>query len=297
MNDKQIETFLCVVETQSYTETARKLYLSQPAVTYRIQSLEKELRVKLFISENTSVALTEAGRSFVPHAQCLRQQFMQADDALAPFRRDTSKVLLGVPAMMLQWRCKAFLSITQAFHNVKDIRFTYKVFDSAEECFRNLNDDVIDITLTDLGLRTMNSSFYSKKPLFEGNVYVCISKTHLLAQKSEMLLYDLEGETVIWFRDSTFMQSMLREEMMRQGVHVTDIECGSLAEAVTALQPDHCVTFSNNIPFQDDNLCFIRLQMHRSMPIGLIWKTKSTTKEVRKAVQIISELPRSIWRM
>ncbi len=297
MNDKQIETFLYVVETQSYTEASHKLYLSQPAVTYRIQTLEKELQVKLFLSDNASVTLTEAGRAFVPHAQALHQHFLQADEALASFRRDTSKILLGVPAMMLQWRCKAFLSITKAFNETKDISLSYKVFDSAESCFQHLNEDAIDLTMTDLGLKDMNNSVYSKVPLFDGNVYVCMSKTHPLAQKQEILLADLDGETAIWFHDSTFMQSMLRDEMARQKICMTDIESGSLAEAVTALQPEHRVTFSNNIPFQDDNLRFIRLQMNRSMPIGLIWKTKNTTKEVRKAAQIISELPKSIWRM
>lgn len=297
MNDKQIETFLSVAQTQSYTEASRRLYLSQPAVTYRIQTLEKELRVKLFVSDNTSVTLTEAGHAFAPHAQALHRQFLQAEQALASFRRDTSKILLGVPAMMLQWRCKAFLSITKAFHETKDISLSYKVFDSAEACFQHLNEDTIDLTLTDLGLKNMNQGIYSKVPLFDGNVYVCMSKNHPLAQKTEIQLADLDGETAIWFQDSTFMQSMLREEMVRQKVCMTDMERGSLAEAVTALQPEHCVTFSNNMPFQDDNIRFIRLQMNRPMPIGLIWKTKNTTKEVRRAVRIIAELPQSIWRM
>ncbi|WP_291378178.1 helix-turn-helix domain-containing protein, partial [Achromobacter sp. UBA5777] len=43
----ELETFLWVVREGSFSEAARKLHLSQPAVTNRVKRLEDKLRTKL----------------------------------------------------------------------------------------------------------------------------------------------------------------------------------------------------------------------------------------------------------
>lgn len=297
MNDKLIETFLAVAEAGSYTESARKLYLTQPAVSYRIQTLEKELRVKLFTSAGTSVMLTPAGQAFLSSAKSLQQQFFQINEALSAFRRNPQQILLGFPAMMLQWRCNAFFRITQAFSTDPSLSLSYKVFSSAQECFEALCAGDIDITFTDLGLKSMRSTAYGKLKLFNGNVYVCMRRTHPLAQHDEISLSDLKNDTIIWFRDSTFMQEMLREEIANEKIEINGMEQSSLVEALAILQPSCRVVFSNNIPFCDEDFRFVPLRVSRSMPIGLIWKASGVSPELRRAIQIIADLPLSIWRI
>jgi DNA-binding transcriptional LysR family regulator len=64
MNFKQLETFLRVVEWQSFTKAAQHLYLSQPTISLQIKALEEELQVILFQRNEKKVTLTEAGRLF-----------------------------------------------------------------------------------------------------------------------------------------------------------------------------------------------------------------------------------------
>ena len=49
----------------------RQLHVTQPAVTQQIQSLEKELNVKLFIRTTRTVRLTEEGKVFLNDARQL----------------------------------------------------------------------------------------------------------------------------------------------------------------------------------------------------------------------------------
>ena len=44
----QLEYFARIVEEQSFTKAAEKLFISQPALSKAIQSMEKELKVSLF---------------------------------------------------------------------------------------------------------------------------------------------------------------------------------------------------------------------------------------------------------
>jgi DNA-binding transcriptional LysR family regulator len=71
-----IEAFVAVVEFGGFTRAAEALHLSQPALSRRIGLLEHELRQSVFERGRRGAPLTDAGRTFLPHAQaalaCLR---------------------------------------------------------------------------------------------------------------------------------------------------------------------------------------------------------------------------------
>lgn len=67
----QVETFVAVVRGGGFTKAASLLHLSQPAVSRRLDLLERELGAPLFERIRSGVSLTEAGRTFLPHAEGL----------------------------------------------------------------------------------------------------------------------------------------------------------------------------------------------------------------------------------
>ncbi|MDF2788377.1 MAG: LysR family transcriptional regulator, partial [Neobacillus sp.] len=64
MNDTQINYFIELGKTLNFTKTAQNLYVSQPAVSKQILSLEKEFGVQLFERTNKDVYLTPEGKVF-----------------------------------------------------------------------------------------------------------------------------------------------------------------------------------------------------------------------------------------
>ena len=71
MNDPvgKYRTFLAVADAGSVTEAARRLFVSQPAVSAEIASLESTLGVALFARTRRGVQLTEAGRILVEYVR------------------------------------------------------------------------------------------------------------------------------------------------------------------------------------------------------------------------------------
>ncbi|GKU79146.1 LysR family transcriptional regulator [Paenibacillus sp. L3-i20] len=69
MNLENIEAFVYIIHYGSFNKAAEVLYLSQPSVTARIQSLERELNCKLFNRLGKGVQITEEGKRFLPYAQ------------------------------------------------------------------------------------------------------------------------------------------------------------------------------------------------------------------------------------
>ncbi|WP_170763782.1 LysR family transcriptional regulator [Ruegeria lacuscaerulensis] len=69
MQIKAIETFLCVAETGGFHAAARKLNVTQTAVSARIRLIEDETGKPLFTRGAGGTSLTEFGRQFRPYAE------------------------------------------------------------------------------------------------------------------------------------------------------------------------------------------------------------------------------------
>lgn len=82
MIDTRLITFLTLLEEKSYTKTANKLYITQPAVTHHIKSLEKDNSITIF-RDNKTFELTRAGTILKEYAEIARSQYMQFNNALS----------------------------------------------------------------------------------------------------------------------------------------------------------------------------------------------------------------------
>lgn len=69
MELSEIEAFVTISRTGGFTRAAFLLHLSQPAISRRMELLERELGVPLFERLATGICLTVAGESFLPYAQ------------------------------------------------------------------------------------------------------------------------------------------------------------------------------------------------------------------------------------
>lgn len=69
MNLKQLEAFVQVSESGSFSKAAKELFLTQPTISAHISSLEKELNVRLFIRNRKEVSLSDDGKDLYRYAK------------------------------------------------------------------------------------------------------------------------------------------------------------------------------------------------------------------------------------
>lgn len=72
MIDPRIDTFLSLCETNSYTDTAHRLNMTQPAVTQHIQYLEKLYGVPLILKKGKNFLLSNEGKMFQKYAKSIK---------------------------------------------------------------------------------------------------------------------------------------------------------------------------------------------------------------------------------
>lgn len=71
LNLHQVHIFTVVAQEGSISRAAEQLYLTQPAVSQHLKTLEAGLGVKLLQRGRRGVALNEAGEVFLSYARCL----------------------------------------------------------------------------------------------------------------------------------------------------------------------------------------------------------------------------------
>jgi DNA-binding transcriptional LysR family regulator len=81
MNLDQLETFLYVARTRSFSRAAVLLDLAQPTLSGRIGALEGELGVRLFIRRGHTLDLSESGQALLPYAE--RMLALRAEGRMA----------------------------------------------------------------------------------------------------------------------------------------------------------------------------------------------------------------------
>jgi DNA-binding transcriptional LysR family regulator len=79
INPNDLLIFYTVAVEKSLSSAAEKLFLTQPAVTYHIQSLEGYTRVKLLEFKKRQATLTSHGKELFKYAEAIYEQLMQAD--------------------------------------------------------------------------------------------------------------------------------------------------------------------------------------------------------------------------
>jgi len=90
---KHMEAAVAVAEELSFSRAAKRLHLSQPAITKYISELEESLGMILFIRDHRTVSITEAGRAYVEEARIVLLHAERAVQAARAAGRNVETVL------------------------------------------------------------------------------------------------------------------------------------------------------------------------------------------------------------
>ena len=90
MVSKQDEYFLAIAEAGSISQAARRLYLSQPALSGSLKRLEEELGAQLVLRDASPLQLTAAGELYLRYVQENRERERRLRQALAQMEQEPS---------------------------------------------------------------------------------------------------------------------------------------------------------------------------------------------------------------
>ncbi len=173
----QLKAFIAIAESNSFSEAADKLFITQPAISKRIASLEEYYNARLLDRHGKQARLTEAGALLIPKARQILINLAESKQAIA----DMQDIVGGQLSIATSHhiglrRLPALLRLYKSNH--PDVKLDFHFMDSEEAC-RHVADGNIEmgiVTLppaTDPGLKTTL--------LWHDKLLLCCSVDHPLA--------------------------------------------------------------------------------------------------------------------
>ncbi|MEY9965695.1 DNA-binding transcriptional LysR family regulator [Streptacidiphilus sp. MAP12-16] len=98
MELREMRAFVAVVEEGGLSAAARRLHISQPALSQTVVGLEREFGVQLLVRSSTGVQPTDAGLTLLTEARAVLARHGRAVAAMAAHNADGGSVLrIGIP--------------------------------------------------------------------------------------------------------------------------------------------------------------------------------------------------------
>lgn len=146
MYTKQLDTFLAVARTGSFSKAARILYVTPSAIIQQINSLEEQLSATLFYRTRQGVTLTPAGAVLVEEAEKLIAQNRTLRQRVADAQSPRQSLCVGTGILQ---KCRLFHQIWKPFaqqHAACSFHMVnmdmYKLFDDSRvELFESIAYD------------------------------------------------------------------------------------------------------------------------------------------------------------
>lgn len=192
MNIENIEAFIYVNHYGSFNKAAEALYLSQPSVTSRIQTLERELDSKLFERQNKGIALTEGGKTFLPYAQHILQTYQKGKLHIQKKPSVPNELRIGSTVSVSNYIIPELLpGLKTSFPEL-----TFKLTTApTEELLSRLLEKEIDIAF----VRKISHPSLSVHSLYDDPIKLYVYREHPFARRGRISVRDIVGEKLVFF--------------------------------------------------------------------------------------------------
>ena len=301
MRIEYLEEFAALARFLSFTETANKLNMSQPTLSKHINSLERELKVPLFVRNGATLSLTKAGKLVLPHAfdiiESHNQMTMAAKQGasmLTPHLTIGGNV--GLKTVIERINCLAEHFIARYGMDIIEItdidtepRASFDMESETAPDFLFTYLDETDELEQDTEVRLV-----ARVPLS-----IVVNKGHRFAQRESVTLDDLRAETFIKLEGNVVSSSwrFIEAACLQAGFapscrHIYFPRITDFLKVTFNLQQEILVLTNDYIQqynaFISDNCTSVPINDRRAfMPLAIMYSMTNANPLVDEALEII----------
>lgn len=178
MKYSDIRTILAIYEERSFTAAAKRLFISQPAVSQIVSQLEKELNLLLFVRNNGEIIPTEACETFVHTAREIVDLWQNLEKEMSSYN---SEHLLRIGTTSFFFQFFSFDSKSTLAQQYPDIEYNINIIeDTASNIERLTYDGQLDFCFTRLPL---HQSTLKYEPLFTEEILFAVPVDHPVCKR------------------------------------------------------------------------------------------------------------------
>ena len=196
MELRHLRYFLAVARERHVTRAARSLGIAQPPLSQQIRQLEKEIGAPLFVRGSRGVALSAAGRAFLPHAEAAVREAERATVAAQRVNRGEAGTL------RVGFTSAASLNplVPETINNFRTlfpgVELSLAVHATAL-LLAQLSSDVLDVALVRPTAAERESLRLVDLP--DERLWLALPATHPLASRKRIRLAELRADPFVMY--------------------------------------------------------------------------------------------------
>lgn len=191
MLDPKLYSLLQVYESKSFSEAAKKLSITQPAVSHHIKVLEEELNIRIFDRRKGEIVVTREGEAVVKCAKKLLGLYNNLRQDLSDSKKLVTHLTIGITHTAESNPVAEALAKYCAEHRQVTITM---VTDTINNLYKKLKNYEIDLAIVE-GRVPSTSVHYLL--LDTDCLMLAVSMNHPFAQRSMVTLNELKKERMI----------------------------------------------------------------------------------------------------
>jgi len=293
LNTKQLEYFISVAESLSFTKTAEKFYISQTAVTQQIKALEEHIQVTLFTRSKRRVELTPAGKVFLSEARTIIKNINDAIEKTQQFANGlfgtlSIGILIGYEKNKLQQYLKKF---SHTYPNISMEICTNEM----TEHLNLVKDNLMDLAFV-INPENQPLKDFEYKTVERYSLVALLPPDHPLYNEDYIDLIDLQNEKFIFVKETgdeygqkSMIQNRYREagfvpNVVQRSNDLNTIESMVASNMGVSILPSFCVIdtmIENDIAIVPIN------EVQDRIEVVVVWNKNNTNPALEKFISII----------
>jgi DNA-binding transcriptional LysR family regulator len=234
----ELETFLAVVELGSFSQAARRLNISQPSATSRVQRLEATLRCKLLVRNTRHLAPTPEGtRLFETASKLLGGLRDLLSDFQVSAEADRHRVLVGTtPVIAGTLLPRIIRQYSQRYTDVQvelmDLPFPRVL-------------EAVEAGTVQFGIMALDGGHdkIDFQPLAEEELFLIVPTNHALASQSVVTLDQLTRHPLMVLARYSVLHQQLRHEYESRGHRFAPVELANLGTLLGMIDAGNGIAF------------------------------------------------------
>lgn len=278
MDHQLLKEFVILSETESFSNAADKLHISQSTLSRHIQMLEKELGKPLLLRTTRRMALTDFGSFLIPYARRAVEAQDELQGAIRRWECEENDILrIGCTYYShLYMLTEAVIGFRKKYPGIQ-VRTVEKPLDELNEDFMNGSLNMVTMAYPASYRRPENMVVNGR-----GKLITAVPKDHMLASYEVLSIYRLEDQPLLLPSENNAFNRMFRDTCLREGIHpriVSESTCDAnlrlLKEGMGVLIEDRTIVMQH----PDPDIVLIDLKPDIDFYYGLLYREELSRNE------------------
>jgi len=257
VNLDYLNTYVQVIELGSFSEVAKRLSISQPAVSFQIQKLERELGIRLIDRGQKAITMTDAGKRLLQFAKLAEEERKRLLEDLDRLRQDvTGELVIAASTIPGEILIPPIVGEFRSLHPAVGVKI--EVLDSGT-VIEKVREGAYGIGFC--GILPQGKDLKCVR-VAEDEIVLIVFPDHPFARRVEVSPLELEGEPLVMREEMSGTQQSLEPFMAEAGLDIgkwsPTLVLGTTQAVVAAVEAGVGIAFVSN------------LAIKKSLALGLV---------------------------